>query len=110
MKMIKNLIIMIVYTFEHLKRKLFLGLIVVLYSQCFLKTPPTAQGFVEVKYSTGLIDTIEYKVFCYENVIVKTDYDGIMYIKGDSRKYLSVQHLPIGAINAKILTKTITNE
>ena len=87
---------------------LIIGMILLSTTSCFFKTPPTAQGLVEVKYSTGLIDTIEYKVFCYENVIVKTDYDGIMYIKGDSRKYLSVQHLPIGAINAKILSKTIT--
>jgi hypothetical protein len=106
--MIKNLIIMIVYTFEHFKRKLFLGLIVISCSQCFFKTPPTAQGFAEVKYSTGLIDTIEYKVFAKENVIIKTDSDGIMYLKGDCNKYLSIQYLPIGAVNAKILSKTIT--
>lgn len=83
---------------------LIIGMILLSTSSCFLKTPPTAQGFAEVKYSTGLIDTIEYKVFAKENVIIKTGSDGIMYLKGD----VTIQYLPIGAVNAKILTKTIT--
>ena len=87
---------------------LIIGMILLSTTSCFFKTPPTAQGLVEVKYSTGLIDTIEYKVFAKENVIIKTDSDGIMYLKGDCNKYLSIQYLPIGAVNAKILSKTIT--
>ena len=89
-----------------MNKLLIISMILLSTTSCFLKTPPTAQGLVQVKYSTGLIDTIEYKVFSRENVIICTGSDGIMYLKGD----VTIQHLPIGAVNARILTKDITNE